>query len=174
MKLNKKFNLKISLIRTSLIYGDIGFNEDKNLSLIINLMRKFIFLPIPRETGIRQPIHYSQLIKSILKISHSYINNSESKKGQFNIIDIGGDEELTYEKMLQRIKENMEFDYLLRKCFLIKIPNRIFFLILSPVILISPKYYESILRISINMGGFKPVYKISGEKKSKFPVIIKK
>ncbi len=174
MKLNKKFNLKISLIRTSLIYGDIGFNEDKNLSLIINLMRKFIFLPIPKETGIRQPIHYSQLIKSILKISHSYISNSESKNGKLNIIDIGGDEELTYEKMLQRIKENMEFDYLLRKCFLIKIPNRIFFLILSPVILISPKYYESILRISINMGGFKPVYKISGEKKSKFPVIIKK
>ncbi len=174
IKLNKKFNIKISLIRTSLIYGDIGFNEDKNLSLIINLMRKFIFIPIPKDTGIRQPIHYSQLIKCILKISYSYISNSEKSDGKLNIFDIGGDEELSYEKMLNRIKDNMKYDYLLRKCFLIKIPNRIFFFILSPVILISPKYYESILRIAINMGGFQPSYKISGEKKSKFPLRIKK
>ena len=55
-----------------------------------------------------------------------------------------------------------------------KIPNRIFFFIVSPIVLISPKYYESILRISINMGGFEPSYKVIGEKKIKFPVRIKK
>ena len=174
IKLHKKFNLNITLIRPSLIYGDIGFEEDKNLSLIIKLMKKFVFLPIPKETGIRQPIHYSQLTKSILKISASYMINSKKFKGKLDILDIGGDEELCYEKMLQRINENMVRHYQIRRCFLIKIPNRIFFLILSPAILISPKFYESILRISIDMGGFVSSYKISGEKKTRFPIRIRK
>ena len=76
--------------------------------------------------------------------------------------------------MLERIKKNLLKESLLKKCFLIKIPNRIFFLIFSPIILISPKYYESILRISVNMGGFQPSYKIHGEKEVKFPLRIKK
>ena len=135
-----------------------------------------MFIPIPKETGIRQPIHYSQLIKCILKISQSYLNSNSSinKKGRLNILDIGGDEELSYEKMLFRIKENLGKQSLLRRCFIIKIPNRIFFLILSPLIIISPRYYASILRISSNMGGFSPAYKIHREKKNKFPLRIKK
>ena len=174
IKINKKYNLKVTIVRPSIIYGDLGYEEDKNFSFIVKLMRKFIFLPIPRDTGIRQPIHYSQLINCILKISKSYLKSSLKSKGELNIIDIGGDEEISYENILWRIQENLKTDRRLSRCFLIKIPNRIFFLILSPIILISPKYYESILRISINMGGFEPSYKINGAKKSKFPVRIKK
>ncbi len=174
IKINKKFDLKVTIIRPTLIYGDIGYDEDKNLSLIIKLMRKFIFLPIPKETGIRQPIHYSQLINCILKISNSYLNSYKKNKGELSVLNIGGDEELSYEKMLERIKENLLKECLLKKCFLIKIPNKIFFLIFSPIILISPKYYESILRISVNMGDFQPSYKIHGKKGAKFPVRIRK
>tara|TARA_S200000501_G_C20825020_1_gene744576 strand:+ start:564 stop:1454 length:891 start_codon:yes stop_codon:yes gene_type:complete len=173
IKINKKFDLKVTIIRPTMIYGDIGYEEDKNISFIINLMRKNLFLPIPKETGIRQPIHYSQLINCILKISNSCLNSSKNT-GKLSILNLGGDEELSYEKMLQRIKRNLSKEYILKKCFLIKIPNRIFFLIISPIILISPKYYESILRISVNMGGFLPSYKIHGEKKAKFPLRIKK
>tara|TARA_B100001248_G_C27373084_1_gene452738 strand:- start:384 stop:1283 length:900 start_codon:yes stop_codon:yes gene_type:complete len=176
IKLNKKYNLKITIIRPSLIYGDIGYEEDKNLSLIIKLMKKFVVIPIPKETGLRQPIHYSQLIKCILKISKSYLNlNSSIKsKSRLKIIDIGGDEELSYEKMLFKIKEHLLKESLLRRCFIIKIPNRIFFLILSPILIFSPKYYASILRISVNMGGFLQSYKIHKEKKNEFPLRIKK
>ena len=176
INLNKNHNLKITIIRPSLIYGDIGYEEDKNVSFIINLMKKFMFLPIPKETGIRQPIHYSQLIKCMIKISKSYLdlNSATNKKGSLNIFDIGGDEELSYEKMLLRIKKHLLNESKLRRCFIIKIPNRIFFLILSPLIIFSPRYYASILRISSNMGGFSPAYKIHKEKKNKFPLIIKK
>ena len=174
IKINKKFDLKVTIIRPTLIYGDIGSDEDKNLSFIVSLMRKFIFLPIPKETGIRQPIHYSQLINCVLKISNSYLNSSKKDNCELRVLNIGGDEELSYEKMLERIKKNLLKESLLKKCFLIKIPNRIFFLIFSPIILISPKYYESILRISVNMGGFQPSYKIHGEKEVKFPLRIKK
>ena len=139
-------------------------------------MKKFVILPIPKETGIRQPIHYSQLIKCILKISDSYFNLNISKKnkGELNILNIGGDEELSYENMLNKIKENIVNKKFIYKCFLIKIPNRIFFFILSPLIIFSPKFYASILRISINMGGFLPAYKIHKENKNKFPLSIKK
>ena len=174
IKINKIFDLEITILRPSLIYGDLGYKEDKNISFITNLMRKFIFITIPQETGIRQPIHYSQLIKCILKISKSYLNSSINKKGQLNIIDIGGDEEINYETMLRIIQENTPSNSIFNKCFLIKIPNRIFFFMISPILLISPKYYESILRISVNMGGFKPSYKIHGEEKAKFPLRIKK
>ena len=170
IKLNKKHNLKITIIRPSLIYGDIGYKEDKNLSFIIKMMKKFIIIPIPKETGIRQPLHYSQLINSILKISQSYINlnSSVKNKGRLNILDIGGDEELSYEKMLLKIKENLVNQSLIRRCFIIKIPNRIFFFILSPLIIFSPRYYASILRISVNMGGFSPSYKINKKRELNF------
>lgn len=174
MKIHKEFDLKVTIIRPTLIYGDIGHDKDNNLSFIIKLMRKFIFIPIPKETGIRQPIHYSQLINCVLKISNSFLNSSKKQNGELRVLNIGGDEELSYEKMLERIKENLLKESLLKKCYLIKIPNRIFFLIFSPIILISPKYYESILRISVNMGGFQPSYKIHGKKETKFPLRIKK
>ena len=176
IKINKNYNLKITIIRPSIIYGNIGYEDDNNLSFLVKLMKKFIFLPIPKETGIRQPIHYSQLIKCILKISQSYLklNSSVNTNARLSILDIGGDEELSYEKMLFRIKEYLVNESLLRKCFIIKIPNRIFFLILSPLILFSPRYYAAILRISVNMGGFSPSNKILGKKKNKFPLRIKK
>ena len=176
INLNKTHNLKITIIRPTLIYGDIGYEEDNNLSFIIKLMKNFIFLPIPKDTGIRQPIHYSQLIKCIIKISQSYLelNNSTKNKGRLNIFNIGGDEELSYEKMIFRIKDHLLNESQLRRCFIIKVPNRIFFLILSPLIIFSPKYYALILRISSNMGGFSPAYKIHKEKKNKFPLKIRK
>ncbi len=174
IKINKKFELQLTIIRPSIIYGDIGYEEDKNLTNIIKLMRRFIFLPIPKETGIRQPIHYSQLTNSIIKVSEAYLNSSSKNKFNQNILDIGGDEELSYEKLILRIRDELSKNFLIRRCYLIKIPNRIFFFILSPIILISPKTYESILRLSTNMGGFKPSYKIHGKKKVKFPLRIKK
>ena len=139
-------------------------------------MRNIILIPIPNETGIRQPIHYSQLIKCILKISKSYLklNSSIKNKAKLNIFDIGGDEELSYEKMLLRIKEHLINQSLSKRCFIIKIPNRIFFFLLSPILIFSPKFYESIMRISVNMGGFSPAYKIHREKKNKFPLRNKK
>ena len=109
-----------------------------------------------------------------IELIRDYLKSSEKNKGELSILNIGGDEELSYENMLERIKENLSKESLQKKCFLIKIPNRIFFLIFSPIILISPKYYASILRISMNMGGFQPSYKIHGKKEAKFPLRIKK
>ena len=39
IKIKKNFDLNLTIIRPTLIYGDIGYDEDKNLSFIIKLMR---------------------------------------------------------------------------------------------------------------------------------------
>jgi len=170
IKLTNIHSLKTTIIRPTLIYGDIGYKEDKNLNNIIRLMNFSLFLPIPKETGLRQPIHYSQLSKCTLALSKSYLSENLSEKKELNIFNIGGDEELNFEELLNRIQENFPKNLKLRKCFLIKIPNRLFFFIFSPLIIFSPKYYAALLRISINMVGFEPSYKIHGENKNKFPV----
>ena len=129
-----------------------------------------LFLPIPKETGLRQPIHYSQHSKCILALSKSYKNENLSTKRELKILNIGGDEELNFEELLNRFQENFPKDLKLKKCFLIKIPNRLFFFIFSPLIIFSPKFYAALLRVSINMVGFEPSYKIHGQNKNKFPV----
>ena len=171
IKLTSKYNFRLTLIRPSIIYGNIGLNEDKNISLLIKLMKKLIFIPIPKKTGIRQPIHYSQLVESIYKICNSYINSSSINfQKRYEILNIGGDEEFSYEEMLRKIKSALPKNNIARYCVFIKIPNRIFFLFCSPVILISPRYYEAILRISSNMGDYQPSFKISGNKQKLFPL----
>lgn len=173
IKLKKIYKLKITLIRPSLVYGDIGYKEDKNLSHIFNLMQKLLIFPIPRETGIRQPIHYSQLAKCIIKISKSYLKNSSKESKILNILNLGGDQELSFEKILLNIKINCPKKTKIRTLFFLKIPNRLFFLFCIPIILVSPKYYAAILRLATNMGGFKPAYKFLGENKRNFPIRIK-
>ena len=170
LNLQEKHNIKITIIRPSLIYGNIGYEEDKNLSFLIRLIKATPFIPIPNETGIRQPIHYSQLVKCVIALSKSYLNNQINKKDELNILNIGGDEELTFEKLLSRLEENFKSKLKFRRCLLVKIPNRIFFFLFSPLIIFSPRYYAAILRISINMGGFQPSYKIHGDNKVKFPL----
>lgn len=173
IKLSKLYNLQITLIRPSLIYGDIGYEEDKNISFLLKILKKFLILPLPAETGIRQPIHYSQLVKCIFKIANSYLAKSSNKKKNFITLNLGGDDQLTFEKILISIKKSSSKKIKPTKCFFLKIPNRLFFLLVAPIILISPKYYAAILRISINMGGFMPAYKFLGEKKKKFPIKIR-
>ncbi len=168
--LKKKYNLKnVTLIRPTLIYGDIGSNSDKNFSILFNLMKKTNVLFIPKETGLRQPVHFSQLGASILNISNSFIQTSKDQK-RLSIINLGGDEELTYEEIIYRLDKNLPKNSIFGKSIIMKIPNRIFFLFCMPILIFSPKLYEAIQRTTINMSGFKKSYKISGNNKEKFPI----
>ncbi len=166
--LNRKYNLRISIVRPTLIYDDIGNNSDKNISFLVKMMQKTIILPFPKHTGLRQPIHFSQLGQSILNISKSY-NLDNNKKKTMQVLNLGGDEELTYQEILYRIKKSWPKSNRIN-CIFLKIPNRAFFLLCIPIIIFSPKLYEAIQRTTINMNGFTKSYKISGKKKKFFPV----
>ncbi len=166
--INRKYNIKLTLLRPTLIYDDIGKNSDKNVSVLLKVMRNTFILPFPKNTGLRQPIHFSQLGQSILSISKSYFSD-KSKKGGVEVLNLGGDEELTYGEILYRIKKSYSKSRNIN-CILLKIPNKLFFLLCIPIIIISPRFYEAIQRITINMNGFTKSHEISGKEKKKFPV----
>ena len=165
-----KHNINIDLIRPTLIYGDIGKNEDKNISLLLKIMLRTFILPIPKETGLRQPIHYSQLALTILKITKRILDRDLSEKSFINILNIGGDEELTFKDMIIRIKKSYPSFKKFNTCIIIEIPNRLFFVLALPTLIFSPKLYEAIQRIAINMNGFTKSYKVTGKKRKIFPI----
>ncbi|MBO8242375.1 NAD(P)-dependent oxidoreductase [Prochlorococcus marinus XMU1410] len=168
-ELKKLHNLDLTLLRPTLIYGDIGKKQDNNLSFLLEFMRKSLILPIPKDTGLRQPIHYSQLGESILFLAKRYKSHKFIKK-KLNIINIGGDDEITYYEMINRIKNSLPTSDPVKRCFIIKIPNRFFFLISLPFLIFKPKFFAALERISINMNGFKKASQISKKIKRSFPV----
>lgn len=161
--------LRISLIRPTLIYGNLGSNSDRNISFLINFMRKSFFLFIPKETGLRQPLHFSQLGSCIMKLSQSFTYKT-IELDKLKIYNVGGDEELSYERMLIKIKNNLLKNDNVHNCKIIKIPNRLFFILCLPILIFSPKNYEAVQRLSVNMSGFISSHKISGDNKKFFPV----
>ena len=85
-KLSKKYNLKITIIRPTLIYGDLGKAEDKNFSQIIKIMRLMPLIIFPSKTGLRQPIHHRELAKVLIKAVQEQSNFTKSKKNLFFLI----------------------------------------------------------------------------------------
>ncbi len=103
------------------------------------------------------------LAKSIIK--------TDKKDVFFNeILNLGGDEEITYEEILKRIKKSFPNSNRKNRCLILKIPNRIFFMIFIPIQIFSPKLYEAIQRTTVNMNGFTKSYKISRTNKKLFPI----
>ena len=149
-----------------MIYGEIGTYKDKNIYKIKKLMRSLPIIFFPSISGIRQPIHALQLAEIIKYIIDNDTFLPNVLKGRMLI---GGDEELTYEKMLFRIKDSLKQNDKAKNCLLLKIPNRFFLFLMSPLVLISPKIYESFQRINSNLSGFELPYKILKKKKTLFP-----
>ncbi len=169
MKICTKFKINYYILRPTLIYGKSGIYQDNNIKLIIKIMRMFFFIPLPSSTGLRQPIHVSELAYIALNLSRSLWN--KDKKFKRNLIfNIGGESEISYENMLKSIKRNLPKKDRGRNCIFIKIPNRLFTFLISVISLIKPKSFEAIMRINSNMANFtKASYFCEGKAKY-FPV----
>ena len=81
---------------------------------------------------------------------------------------IGGDEEISYENMIKRIINFLYKKNKISFCKVVTIPNRIFLLIFTPLLLISPKIFDAIQRLGTNLSGFTKVNLIIKEEKEKF------
>jgi len=55
-------------------------------------------------------------------------------------------------------------------CLLLSVPNRVFFFLATPLLLLSPKTYEALLRMAVDLSGFTPVHKILGCDPEHFPI----
>jgi hypothetical protein len=87
------------------------------------------------------------------------------------IVTLGGDSMITYENMIIRIKDGLQANDLAKNCQILTIPDRIFFLIISPLLPINPKLFEALMRIKTDLSDFTEAHKILGESPKTFPVL---
>ena len=138
----------ISIIRPTLIFGNSGLYVDKNINRILKICQKLPFIILPEETGERQPIHISQL-SAIINKEIKQITDTKDKI-QKSIINIGGDEILSYEMMLKELLVKRKI-----KKSIFTINSNFFFFILSPLLIINSRLYSEILRIKSDLSGFQ-------------------
>lgn len=140
-------HVSLAIIRPTLIYGSSSSYQDKNLSRISSFFRKYPFFPLllPSHTGLRQPIHVQDLAHFI---SSELITQELSSKTTYH--SLGGSLELSYRKMLHKLllKSNNKLPPT------ICLPNRLFYLLASPIMLVSPRFFEALQRIQANLSGF--------------------
>jgi len=158
------------IIRPTLIYGQVGPYGDQNLSRLLALLRRLPLLPLPAETGLRQPIHASQLAAVALQMAKQVVNNSWDPV-QPECIEVGGDTELSYTDMLRALQQSLPQHDSARRCRLLPVPNRLFFLVAAPLLIRSPKAFEAVLRMGVDLSGFTTAHQHLGELPQPFPVM---
>ena len=163
----KEININCIIVRPTMIYGNFENLKDNNISLIKKFLRYSPFIIFPASSGLRQPIHISQLSAVFIKLIKDFdIKNKVTNK----IINLGGDHELSYLEILNLMNTEAKLNIYFKHCFIFQIPNRVFNLMCFPLILISPKVFDSLLRINSNLSGFVKSNAILKTKPLHFPL----
>ena len=157
-----------TIIRPTMIYGHVGPYKDSNISRLSKAIATYPFILFPRESGKRQPIHATQLAAIALKMTADIQTNPlEAPK----LLEVGGDETLSYLAMLKRLQSSSSGEAVNRRCRLFTIPNQLFFFLAAPIALFSLKRYEAVLRIGADLSGFTPASTLLQQTPALFPVI---
>ena len=151
------------IIRPTLIYGDFGAFKDKNFNKLKLIMKIFPIILFPKNSGLRQPVHCSQLAEFIFQL----VKNGNNLKHSEDRIFVGGDLTLTYLDMIKEISNTIPKKLFFGNCKVLLLPNRLFYFLISPIYIFSPKLFESLLRISSDLSGFTPIYKLIPSKQRK-------
>lgn len=165
----KEYSINCVIIRPTIIYGVYKNLDDRNFSRIIKFFRKIPICIIPSRTGYRQPIHFSQLSKLTFLFLNKF-KESSSEKIINQVLEVGGDEELSYKDILLKLSI-ISKKGLKKRCRLITIPNRIFYLFFTPFLFLKPKWFEQIYRLQADFSGFTKYSTYTGEVSKKFPIV---
>jgi len=171
-----RLQVTCSILRPTLIYGQVGPYGDHNLSRILKLMRRIPLLPLPADTGLRQPIHAMQLASVALALVGQLAFSGEDgvtsePTALLERIDLGGDKSLSYAAMIKALQMALPPGDPARRCRLLPIPNRLFFAFAAPIILRSPKGFEALLRMGADLAGFVPSHQLLGQPPQPFPIL---
>ena len=146
-----------------------GTLADRNLSRLIALMRRLPILPLPAHTGLRQPIHASQLAAVVMGFVRQFTTTGGDPLLS-ELIALGGDSELSYSSMFLALQQSLPLTDSARRCRLLPLPSRLFYAVASPLLLFSPKAFEALMRMGANLSGFTPVHQLLQTKPQPFPV----
>ena len=151
-----------------MVYGQVGRYQDSNISRLSKAIATYPFILFPKESGKRQPIHASQLAAIALKMAADIQTNPLDAP---KLLEVGGDETLSYLTMLKRLQSSSSGEAVKRRCKLFTIPNQLFFFLTAPIALVSLKRYEAILRIGADLAGFTPAGSLLQQPHARFPVV---
>ncbi|KMM17382.1 hypothetical protein [Synechococcus sp. GFB01] len=145
------------ILAPTMIHGHCGDTSDRNVEALRRILRRLPLLPLPRHTGLRQPIAAGDLVAVALdrlKRLGSEAGSDGAAEGLVCQLLLGGDEQLSYRALLERIQT---IDPGAARCRLIPLPNRLFQALAAPLLLMSPRHYEAVLRLSADLAGFATV-----------------
>ncbi|MEY4353082.1 MAG: hypothetical protein RLZZ609_1323 [Cyanobacteriota bacterium] len=162
--------IPLQVLAPTLVYGAISNFQDKNISKIIRIMRCTPAVLLPSYSGMRQPIHASQLAV-VAKYQSDKMLSKQWTSTEPLILSLGGDDIFSYENMLIKIKENLASNDPAKHCKIIRVPDRLFYFCASPLLVFDPKLFESVIRVSSNLSGFTRVCDIIGEDPKGFPIL---
>lgn len=165
----RRLQLPCRILRPTLIYGRVGPYVDRNLSRLLQLMRRLPLLPLPAHTGLRQPIHASQLAAVALELVRQYTANGWDPLLPQRIA-LGGDSILSYSEILRALQQALPPSDPARRCRLVPVPNQLFFLLTAPLLLSSPKAYEAVLRMGADLADFIPSHQLLAKPPQAFPL----
>ncbi len=166
----RRLQVPCRILRPTLIYCQTGIYSDRNLSRLLQLLQRLPCLPLPAESGLRQPIHASQLAAVALKLAEQ-LSGSGCDPSLTERITLGGDTTLSYAAMISALQQAQPAEDPARRCRLLPIPNRLFFSLAAPLLLGSPKAFEAVLRMGANLSGFTPAHQLLGCEPQPFPVL---
>ena len=164
----KKYSINCLIIRPTIVYGIYKELDDRNYTKIVKILKKFPFCIIPSRTGLRQPIHFSQL-SELTYIFLDQFKNSKLNEKVCKIVEVGGDEELSYSDLLLRLSM-FSTNTFFKKCRVIPVPNKIFYLIIFPLLIFKPKIFERLYRMQSDLSGFPKYSYYTGKSSKKFPL----
>ncbi|MCT0198191.1 hypothetical protein KQ313_00595 [Synechococcus sp. CS-1325] len=139
------------ILAPTLIHGRLGEVSDRNLEQLRSLLRRLPLLPLPTPTGLRQPIAANELAAVALDQARRLLTGEKEDGPGGGLLPLGGDETITYLEMLRRLQAS---DPAARRCRLLPVPTRLFQALAAPLLLLSPKHFEAVLRISADLAGF--------------------
>jgi hypothetical protein len=157
------------ILAPTLIYGRVGEYGDRNLSQLLTLMRRLPLLPIPAKSGLRQPIHATQLAAVALHQALHLLHPGAPQPPVPPLL-LGGDDTLSYTEMLRRLQQSIGRSDRASRCILLPLPPRLFPLLAAPLLVLSPKAFEAVQRIGADLAGFTPAHTILNEPPRRFPV----
>ena len=166
----RRLKLPCRILRPTLIYGRVGPYVDRNLSLLIQLMGRLPLLPVPAHTGLRQPIHASQLAAVVLEFAQQLTCGGWNPQLPERFA-LGGDSELSYAAMLRALQQALPHGDAARRCCVLPLSTRLFNAMAAPLLLQSPKLFEAVLRMGSDLSGFTPSHQLLKTHPQPFPVL---
>jgi hypothetical protein len=158
------------ILRPTIIYGQIGPYGDRNFSRFLQILRRVPLFPVPSDSGLRQPIHASQLSAVALHLARQLAGPGLDPDLPERIA-LGGDTSLSYESMIRALQKAQPASDPTQRCRLLPIPNRLFFSLAAPMLPHSPKAFDAVLRMGANLAGFTPAHQLLGTDPQPFPVL---